>query len=384
MHALKKLFLIALDLLLLPFLFLAAVFARFKSRPIAIGIGPEPIINNIYHKQALEKYGIKAETFVSGVYYITDKFDVRADLLVPFCYLRSIYLFLRAIFTYEGLYFYFNGGPLGSCPFLWRLEPFLYGIANVKTMVMPYGGDIQDMTRCPNLLFRHALAQDYPQSKDRRQRITGQIDLWSQQADHVLSGCDWVDYLYCWNTLTLSHFAINTEEWKSPPPVHNSSLRILHAPNHRHIKGTAHFIRAVEELKQEGHPVELVILERVSNDRIKEEMQKADLIADQLVIGWYAMFAIEGMAMGKPVICYLRDDLLRLYESKGLVRADEIPLINANTLNIKEVIRELIQNRTRLKEYEKRSQEYVKSHHSLESIGKIFLKINHSLNIGKP
>ena len=30
------------------------------------------------------------------------------------------------------------------------------------------------------------------------------------------------------------------------------------------------------------------------------------MIADQFLIGAYALFAIEGMALGKPVVCYLK------------------------------------------------------------------------------
>ena len=36
-----------------------------------VGIGPEPLINNVYHKMALEKNGYKVITFVAKSYYIT-------------------------------------------------------------------------------------------------------------------------------------------------------------------------------------------------------------------------------------------------------------------------------------------------------------------------
>ena len=136
---------------------------------------------------------------------------------------------------------------------------------------MPYGGDVQEMSRSPNLLFKHALAQDYPLHRLRRSDIARRIDLWTQQADHVISGCEWVDYMYHWDTLMLGHFSIDTQRWAplagAAPAGASRPLRILHAPNHRAIKGSQFFIQAVDELRHEGLPLELVILERVPNNR---------------------------------------------------------------------------------------------------------------------
>jgi len=372
-----------IDLVALPFLFLLAALTRLKSKPIDVGIGPEPLINNIYHKLALQSQGYRAETFVQEVYYITDKFDVRADLKFRFLYMRMFYLFFHALVSYRILYFYFNGGPLGNTVLLWRVEPWLYRTAGIKTVVMPYGGDIQDMLRCPNLAFRAVIAKDYDGHRRKRTRIIRQIDLWTLHADHIIAGCDWVDYLYYWDTLTISHFCIDTHEWK--PSVSQAQgdlsrpLRILHAPNHRSVKGTAQFIRAVEELQKEGVAVELMVIEKMPNDQLREEMRRADVIADQLLIGWYAVFAIEGMALGKPVICYLRDDLIDLYVASGLLVEGELPLINASPASIKQVIKNLAMNRSRLEETGKLSREFVVKHHSIENLGRLFDGINKRL-----
>jgi hypothetical protein len=52
--------------------------------------------------------------------------------------------------------------------------------------------------------------------------------------------------------------------------------------------------------------------------------QRADLVIDQVLAGWYGGFAVEAMAMGKPVACYIRDaDLCHIPEA---MRA-ELPFI---------------------------------------------------------
>jgi glycosyltransferase involved in cell wall biosynthesis len=360
------------------------------GKPIDVGLGPEPLINNVYHKKALESAGYSAQTFVNQVYFITNDFDIRADLILkrPFRLLRNYYLYILSIMRYKSLYIYFNGGPLGFTHFLWRIETFLYKLANVKTVVMPYGGDIDEMSRTRNLLFKNAMSRDYPTHRFRRKRIETQIDIWTKYADHIIAGCDWVEYLYHWDTLMLAHFSIDTDSWKPVDKTDDglkwngkNQLRILHAPNHRYIKGTKHFIDAVNSLNEEGFNIELVILEKVPNHEIKKIIASVDLVADQLIVGWYAMFALEAMAMEKPVLCYIREDLEKFYISSGLILDNELPIIKCSPVTVKETIKDLVLNRGKLAEIGKRSREYVVKHHSIESVGKVFRDINHSIGI---
>ena len=37
------------------------------------------------------------------------------------------------------------------------------------------------------------------------------IDRWTTHSDHVISGCDWVDYMHHWDTLMSAHFSIDIE-----------------------------------------------------------------------------------------------------------------------------------------------------------------------------
>ncbi|NGX43529.1 MAG: hypothetical protein K940chlam7_01827 [Chlamydiae bacterium] len=394
-----------IEVLLLPFIAGFCLIARFKKKKIDVGLGPEPLINNVYHKRALTKYGYEAETFVADVYYITSDFDIIIGrnlnkicdkivlgglirkVLTPF---RSLYTFVLSIWRYKCVYIYFSGGPLGvlgSC--LWRLEPYLYQLAGVKVVVMPYGADVQDLLRTRHLLFRHVMAKQYPRHRFARRTIERKIDLWTCQADHVISGCDWIEYMYYWDTLLLAHFSIDTDLWKPSTSEAETAknadepFRILHAPNHRHVKGTEFFIQAVEELRNEGLPVELVIIEKMPNEKIRECMETVDVVADQLIIGWYGMIAIEGMSMGKPVLCYLREDLQQFYVDAGIVAENEIPLIHCTMHNVKEKIRELVDDRKKVVEIGKKSRVFVMNHHSVEAIGKVFDEINGQIGVKK-
>ena len=272
---------------------------------------------------------------------------------------------------------------------LWRLEPHLLHLAGLKVVVMAYGGDVYDLSREPDLLLKHALITDYPSYRLRRRRVVAQIDLWTRHADHVLGGCNWVDYLYHWDTLQIAHFSMDTEAMAARaaadpprPTAPGTPMRVLHAPNHRSVKGTPFFLRAVDELKAEGIPIELTILEHVPNEKILAAVLNADVILDQLIIGWYAMFAIEAMALGKPVVCYIRPDLRALYVNAGLLEPNELPTIDATPQTVKEVLRSLAtRDRHELAALGRSGQTYVQRHHSLEVIGADFARINRLLGV---
>lgn len=402
MAFLKSLGLTIMDMIVFFPLLLLSIIARFSKKPYDIGLGPEPLVSHIYHKQAFARFGYTVQTFVADVYFITDKFDLRGDQIIPpkyrfpGCkYLIYLYLFAISVLRYKCIYIYFNGGPLGlATSLLWRIEPILYKLAKVKVVVMPYGVDVQDMSRAANLLYKDAMSRDYPVHRFRRKRIAAKIDLWTKYADSVIAGCDWVYYMYHWDTLMLAHFSIDVDAWKPvdqdhgyPGPARKTKLRILHAPNHRAIKGTRYFIDAVDELKEEGLDIELVLLERVPNEEVRKIMASVDVVADQLIVGWYAMFAIEAMAMGKPVLCYLREDLKDLYVTSGLVDPEEIPILNCSPLTVKETLKNLVSQRDRVPEIGRRSREFVLKHHSTQAIGKVFDGINRSLGLkpsGRP
>lgn len=125
-----------------------------------------PSINSIGHKRSLEVYGYKSETFVDSIWYYTKEFDyippkflLKYDILK---FLISYLLFFRGIFKYKALYFYFNGCIFRRNTFLMYLEPFIYKLANIKTLVMAYGMDVQDQRITRKIMYKDAYIKDYP------------------------------------------------------------------------------------------------------------------------------------------------------------------------------------------------------------------------------
>ena len=98
---------------------------------------------------------------------------------------------------------------------------------------------------------------------------------------------------------------------------------ILHAPSDEGIKGSRLIVAALERLQQRM-PIEFVLVKGLPHAEAMQLYQRADLVIDQVLAGWYGGFAVEAMAMGKPVACYIREaDLCYIPET---MRA-ELPFI---------------------------------------------------------
>jgi glycosyltransferase involved in cell wall biosynthesis len=69
------------------------------------------------------------------------------------------------------------------------------------------------------------------------------------------------------------------------------------------------------------------------------------------------------MALRKPDICYLREDLLYYYQSG-------VPVINANTKNVKDVLKDLIENRDKWKEIGEQGRLYVEHVHDAKKVAR--------------
>jgi glycosyltransferase involved in cell wall biosynthesis len=117
-------------------------------------------------------------------------------------------------------------------------------------------------------------------------------------------------------------------------------VRVAHAPSNREVKGTAHVVTAVEQLRAEGVAVVLDLIEGVSREEVLARVAAADVVVDQLLIGWYGGFAVEAMALRKPVVCHIREQT-----PEDNPFGDELPIVHATPATLVERLRELARDR---------------------------------------
>ena len=152
------------------------------------------------------------------------------------------------------------------------------------------------------------------------------------------------------------------DEWvPAYTQAHSEPLRVLHAPSHRAVKGTDLILSALDELKRQGFEFELLLVEGMSNEKARQVYVRADILVDQLFAGWYGGLAVELMALGKPVIAYIRDDDLGYIDP--LMRR-ELPIAQATPNTITDVLRRIMETpRQDLVAWGRRSREFVERWH---------------------
>jgi len=147
----------------------------------------------------------------------------------------------------------------------------------------------------------------------------------------------------------------------------NKKIKIVHAPTKRDAKGSAYLIKAVEEIKKK-YPIELIIVENKAQEEALELYKTADIIVDQLRVGTYGVFAIESMAMGKPVITYITDAMKQCLPK-------DLPICSANPDTIKEELEKLILDSELRYELGVQGRLYVEKYHNYKKNAKMLYDI---------
>jgi glycosyltransferase involved in cell wall biosynthesis len=127
---------------------------------------------------------------------------------------------------------------------------------------------------------------------------------------------------------------IDVARYPPSPPGANGRVLAVHAPSNRRKKGTESVVAACEEVG-----VELDIVEGVKHDEAVKRFARADVILDQLHAGWYGLFAIESMALAKPVLAFLREDAVERTEAAFGTR---VPVVNVTAETLATRLRELV------------------------------------------
>ena len=124
------------------------------------------------------------------------------------------------------------------------------------------------------------------------------------------------------------------------------------------IKSTHTYIEVVQELKKEGVDVELIFFKDVPNKKIIYYMSQADIVVDMLTFGFFGGNVREGLMMGKPVVCFLRQEWLEMAKIEIPDFINELPIVNANPNNIKLVLHDLIINKEKRIQIGRSSREF--------------------------
>src|SRR5262245_44225291 len=144
------------------------------------------------------------------------------------------------------------------------------------------------------------------------------------------------------------------------PPSDNPRPLVVHAPSNRERKGTQFVIDACAQL-----PVELDIVEGIPHTEARERYARADIVVDQLNAGWHGVFALEAMALGKPVVSHLKPDVVeRSAEDYGV----RLPIVPATKETLVDALRPLVEDAALRREVGAASRAYVEQVHDIDRV----------------
>jgi glycosyltransferase involved in cell wall biosynthesis len=333
--------------------------------------GPSAVLNNKYWSEAMQGIGYESRTCILVDSAVTrrEDWDVRRDDFLGKTRfaerLRSYAMFAWAIRHADVFLLYFDGGYLRGTRLEWQ-EFRLLHLAGKKLVFSPYGGDIAVLGHLGAL--EEPLLADYPQLPEIS-------DLLKRRVLHSLRWAD-VSLLTMqpgfqpwFNAVWANQLAIDTSLWHgdgraSDRDGRNGAVYVVHAPNHREFKGTAHLERSVRSLRAEGLEIELRILEGVPNEEVRPVVLDADIVADQFLAGW-GLFAVEGMAAGKPVLSNL-DSIPELFQATEDVK--QCPIVNTSPEQLTDHLRRLVTSPRVRGELGRASLEYARRYHSYDAV----------------
>jgi len=356
---------------------------RVLHLPSTVGGNPHSI------SQHLNLMGFKSESWsLRGNYlnYPSDKFICSSKDGFFLQEIKKLWA-LRYIFFYDVIFFNFGrtlfkpvaSAPKAMNPSLGKMLLFLYSsysslMQKIELLFLKYlkkivliqyqGDDARQGDYCVSH-FAISIATQvdsnyYTKASDSLKRE--QIEFISRYCNKIYALNPDLLHVLPERAEFLPYSNISLSEW-SPvyTQLEDRPLRIGHAPSHRGVKGTDLIIAAVDRLQVAGYKFEFVLIEGLSNLEAKERYKSIDVVVDQLFAGWYGGFAVECMALGKPVLAYIReDDLVFIPEQMR----EDLPIINVSPDTIEQGLMQILEmSHEELYRLAKRCRDYVEKWH---------------------
>jgi hypothetical protein len=350
-----------------------SLLCRYFSRPVrtrSLWAGT-PILTLPIKARAETLLGIHADTLVYDTYFITR--DFKYDLTPWFrgTYdwwktLGSHMVLAWACLRYQRFHYFCDRGLLPAAHLSYELDLLRY--LGKEVFFYAYGADVRTAERTkamgdPNCCSECPAPGDACVCSEQVGRE--KYALVSHYANAVFSMGDMIEFtpgsrndLFYW-PIDLDRDHGRRYAPRYPDPASNRPIRVVHAPNHRGFKGSRYIIEIVSRLQAENLPIELVLVEGIPNDQALDIYREADIVFDQCLIGFHGYFALEALALGKPVMVFIRDP------QRYLLAPEECPFINSPPSRIERILRELISNRSLLRDLGMKGRRYIEKHFAL-------------------
>jgi len=117
-------------------------------------------------------------------------------------------------------------------------------------------------------------------------------------------------------------------------------------------------------------------VEGLHHDAARELYARADIVVDQLNAGWHGVFALESMALGKPVVAHIDAATAERSERGFGIR---LPIVPATKETLAGALRPLVEQPALRREIGAQSRAYVEQVHDIDRVADRLLDVYRSL-----
>jgi hypothetical protein len=159
--------------------------------------------------------------------------------------------------------------------------------------------------------------------------------------------------------LDLEHLVYGPQEFdgldSSKKPI------IAHYPHYRlYQKYEDLYSSTLQHLQKEGK-CEIVTIFAIPRSEVLKILSSCDLVVGKILpkIGWFGKFELESMALGKPVVAYVRSDLFQRYKP---------PIYNTTKDTFKSDLESILSNIEEQRKLSREGRLYVEKYHSANNL----------------
>lgn len=144
-------------------------------------------------------------------------------------------------------------------------------------------------------------------------------------------------------------------------------LRIAHYPHYvfmkKHADKYKDVTRSLEKLEDEGK-CNVETIANVPHDTALRSIADCDIVLGKLDLGWFGKFELEGMALGKPVLCNVDEELYAKYHP---------PIFRSTITTFESDLRTLLDDEQGRRQLSTQGTEYITINHSPEVVCNILV-----------
>ena len=229
-----------------------------------------------------------------------------------------------------------RSGPAGALGRALALRDLPLLRALGKTIVVTFQGDDARQAAVGGSLVA-AVPEHYTAELDAARRRT--IAAFDRYADAIFFLNPDLAAVLPGRAVFLPYASVDPVEWAVRPEAADNPPLVVHAPSDPRVKGTERIVVAVDRLRAEGVPLRFELVQGVSREAVRAVVERSAVVVDQLNAGWYGGFAVEAMALGKPVLAAVGSVALPCVPA---ALREELPVVDVTADTLADRLRALL------------------------------------------